>query len=96
MRASGTAAATASTIASAAQQMSMSFGVASASLAAAFFIPEDARHSPAGLIRGIHHAFLALGAFTIVSALMFRTLTSTDGDNVSRHRTTAPTVDAVE
>jgi len=80
----------ASTIASTAQQMSMSFGVAAASLAAALFIPPHARGSAAGLIRGIHHALLVLGAFTVVSALVFSGLTSTDGDNVSRHSDALP------
>jgi EmrB/QacA subfamily drug resistance transporter len=80
----------ASTIASTAQQMSMSFGVAAASLTAALFIPVDARRTVAGLIHGIHHAFLALGALTAVSALLFGRLTSTDGDNVSRHKRAVP------
>jgi EmrB/QacA subfamily drug resistance transporter len=80
----------ASTIASTSQQMSMSFGVAAASLAAALFIPRGAGSSAAGLIHGIHHAFLALGAFTVVSALLFRELTSTDGDNISQHKVAVP------
>jgi hypothetical protein len=41
-------------------------------------------------VRGIHHAFLALGAFTVVSALLFGGLTSTDGDNLSRHKVALP------
>ena len=75
----------ASTIASTMQQMSMSFGVATASLAAAFFIP-DRRHSDASqMIHGIHDAFLVLGTLTILSCLVFRELKKEDGDNVSRH-----------
>jgi len=76
----------ASTLASTAQQMSMSFGVAAASLAAALFVPGRAQANPAALVHGIHLAFLALGGFTAVSALLFRGLTSTDGDNISQHK----------
>ncbi|HEY2730630.1 MAG TPA: DHA2 family efflux MFS transporter permease subunit [Polyangia bacterium] len=80
----------ASTLASAAQQMSMSFGVAAASLAAALFIPPRARGSVTGLVHGIHLAFLTLGALTASSALLFRGLTNTDGDNVSQHKIPEP------
>src|ERR1700690_3891148 len=55
----------ASTIASTMQQMSVSFGVASASLATAFFIPDRFHASPAEMIHGIHRAFLVLGGLTI-------------------------------
>jgi EmrB/QacA subfamily drug resistance transporter len=80
----------ASTIASTAQQMSLSFGVAAASLAAALFIPRGARGDAHALVRGIHHAFAVLGAFTVLTALLFRGLTSTDGDNVSQHAVAEP------
>jgi EmrB/QacA subfamily drug resistance transporter len=80
----------ANTLASTAQQMSMSFGVASASLAAALFVPHGEGWSPAALVRGIHHAFVALGAFTVVSALVFVGLKSGDGASVSRHRDEVP------
>ncbi|HSZ80801.1 MAG TPA: DHA2 family efflux MFS transporter permease subunit [Polyangia bacterium] len=76
----------ASTISSAAQQMSMSFGVAAASLTAALFIPGHAAGDAAAFVHGIHRAFVALGVFTILSALVFRGLTSTDGDAVSQHK----------
>ena len=75
----------ASTLASTAQQMSMSFGVAAASLVAAVFVPRGAGSSAPALVRGIHHAFLALGAFTVVSALIFRQLSPTDGTSMTRH-----------
>ena len=80
----------ASTIASATQQMSMSFGVASASLVVAIFIPERARDDPAEVVHGIHQALVALGALTIFSTLLFRRLKPTDGDNVSRHKAETP------
>lgn len=76
----------ASTIASTLQQMSMSFGVAAASLATALFIPDRYHTDPAQMIRGVHKAFVALGLLTILSAAVFRELRPTDGHNVSRHK----------
>jgi MFS family permease len=76
----------ASSIASTMQQMSISFGVASAGLATAFFIPNRSRSSPAEMIHGIHKAFLVLGGFTIFSSIIFHRLKSGDGDNVSQHK----------
>jgi hypothetical protein len=78
----------ASTTASTGQQMSISFGVATASLAAAVFIPDHATADSARVVHGIHQALLALGALTALSALLFRTLRSTDGELVSQHRQT--------
>ena len=75
----------ASTIASTAQQMAISFGVATASLATAFFIPNRFHSSPPEMIHGIHKAFLVLGALTIFSTLIFSDLRSGDGDSVSQH-----------
>ena len=83
--------ASASTIASTAQQMSLSFGVASASLVTAVFIPDRFRTTPTEMIHGIHHAFLVLGALTIISTLVFRELRSNDGSSVSQHRAVLPT-----
>ncbi len=76
----------ASSIASTMQQMSISFGVATASLATAFFIPDRASSSAPEMIHGIHHAFLVLGLLTILSTLVFSGLKSGDGDNVSQQR----------
>ncbi len=76
----------ASTIASTMQQMAISFGVATASLATAFFIP-DRFHSNAGeMIQGVHKAFVVLGGLTILSTLIFSGLKSSDGDAVSLHK----------
>jgi EmrB/QacA subfamily drug resistance transporter len=69
----------ASSIASTGQQMSMSFGVAAAGLTTAIFIPDRFRSNPAEMIHGIHEAFLLLGAFTVLSTLLFRRLQSSDG-----------------
>jgi glycine/D-amino acid oxidase-like deaminating enzyme len=79
----------ASSIASTAQQMSLSFGVAAAGLATAFFVPDRVRSNPAELIHGLHQAFLVLGAFTVLSVVVFRRLTSSDGVNVSQHKVIA-------
>lgn len=77
----------ASTIASTMQQMSMSFGVASAGLATTFFIPAGAADNPLAMIHGIHKSLYALGAFTVFSTLVFRRLRKGDGDSVSRRET---------
>jgi EmrB/QacA subfamily drug resistance transporter len=76
----------ASTIASTMQQMSISFGVATASLATAFFIPDRFHTSAPEMIHGIHHAFLVLGGLTVLSAMVFRELKKEDGDTVSLHK----------
>jgi EmrB/QacA subfamily drug resistance transporter len=81
----------ASTIASTMQQMSMSFGVAAASLITAVFIPDRFRSEPPQLIHGIHLAFLVLGALTVLSAGIFGELQTEDGDSISQHKV-APAV----
>ena len=68
---SGEQASGASTIASTVQQMAVSFGVAAASLAAALFIPDHTRATPPEMIHGIHLALRVLGAWTIVSTIVF-------------------------
>ena len=73
----------AATIASTLQQMSLSFGVATASLLAAWLVPTGTGVASAELITGIHKAFLVLGALTIVSTLIFRSLKKDDGASVS-------------
>ena len=80
----------ASTIASTMQQMSISFGVASASLATAVFIPDRFHTSAPQLIHGIHQAFLVLGAMTVLSTIVFRSLKSDDGDGESQHKAVLP------
>jgi EmrB/QacA subfamily drug resistance transporter len=80
----------ASTIASTVQQMAVSFGVASASLAAALFIPDHTRASPPEMIHGIHLALRTLAAWTIVSTFVFGGLRASDGDAVSAHKAGLP------
>jgi EmrB/QacA subfamily drug resistance transporter len=73
----------ASTIASTMQQMSMSFGVAAASLTTALFIPDRFRADTPQLIHGIHLAFLVLGGLTVLSSVVFGELRQGDGDSLS-------------
>jgi EmrB/QacA subfamily drug resistance transporter len=73
----------ASTMSSTFQQMSMSFGVAAASIAAALFVPTQTAASASEMVRGVHMAFLALGTLTMLSALVFRGLQPDDGLSVS-------------
>jgi hypothetical protein len=80
----------ASTIASTAQQMSVSFGVAAASLVTALFVPDRFHADAPALMHGIHEAFLVLGAMTIISALVFSSLRSDDGSAVSQHKAILP------
>jgi EmrB/QacA subfamily drug resistance transporter len=80
----------ASSIASTVQQMAVSFGVATASLTAAFFIPDPARATPPEMIHGIHLALRALGAWTVVSTLVFAELKVSDGAAVSAHKDGVP------
>jgi MFS family permease len=86
----GEAASSASTIASTAQQLSLSFGVASASLVAALFVPDRFHTLAPEMIHGIHQAFLVLGVATIGSTIVFRGLKAQDGDSVSQHRVEVP------
>jgi EmrB/QacA subfamily drug resistance transporter len=80
----------ASTIASTVQQMAVSFGVAAASLTAALFIPDHTRATPPEMIHGIHLALRTLGAWTIVSTIVFSELKPHDGDAVSAHKAGVP------
>ncbi|HEY2676746.1 MAG TPA: DHA2 family efflux MFS transporter permease subunit [Steroidobacteraceae bacterium] len=80
----------ASTIASTIQQMAVSFGVATASLAAAFFIPDRLSATPSQMIHGIHLALLGLAALTAISTLVFARLRAQDGAAVSSHKSEVP------
>jgi EmrB/QacA subfamily drug resistance transporter len=82
-------ASSASSIASTTQQMSISFGVATAGLATAFFVPST-HSNPTEMIHGIHEALIALGILTVLSTIVFRSLKSGDGDDVSLHKVLHP------
>jgi hypothetical protein len=57
--------------------------VAAAGLATAFFVPSNGQSAPTEMINGIHKALVGLGAMTIVSTIVFRSLKRGDGDAVS-------------
>ena len=76
----------ASSIASTAQQMSISFEVAAAGLTTAFFIPDRFHSNPSEMIHGIHEAFVFLGGLTIFSTIVFYRLKHGDGDDVSQQK----------
>jgi hypothetical protein len=80
----------ASTIASTVQQLAVSFGIATASLAAALFIPDRLRVTAPQLLHGIHLAFLSVATLTIVSTVVFSRLRAQDGAAVSRHKSAVP------
>jgi EmrB/QacA subfamily drug resistance transporter len=80
----------ASSIASTMQQMSISFGVATAGLATAFFVPHSGQSAPTEMIHGIHKALVALGVLTMVSTIVFRSLKRGDGDSVSHQKILHP------
>lgn len=75
----------ASTIASTAQQLSISFGIAFASLVTAWFLGGIDHSNSILIVPALHRAFLLLGGVSIVSALTFLSLESGDGGNVSGH-----------
>src|SRR3984893_9219339 len=82
----------ASTIASTVQQLAVSFGIATASLAAALFIPDRVRATAAQMIHGVHLALICLAALTIASTIVFVRLRAQDGAAVSRHKAQVPTL----
>jgi EmrB/QacA subfamily drug resistance transporter len=73
----------AGSLASTAQQLSLSFGVATASLVAAWFLGHAGQ---AGTVDALHHAFLTMGLFTLLSSLVFATLKREDGGRVSNYQ----------
>jgi hypothetical protein len=64
-------------------------------LTTAFFIPDLHAIAPE-MIHGIREAFLVLGAWTILSAIVFRELKTEDGDLVSMHKMLPRSVDDTE
>ena len=74
----------ASTIASTLQQMSMSFGLAFGSMVTAWYLGDLPQSDRMALTSALHHAFVTLGALTILSSVAFWTLRPEDGESVSR------------
>jgi EmrB/QacA subfamily drug resistance transporter len=74
----------ATSIASTMQQLSLSFGLASASLVAAWYLGDVPQTDAVAVQSALHKTFLTVGAVTMLSSLAFWTLKPGDGDNVSR------------
>ena len=74
----------ASTIASTLQQMSLSFGLATASLITIFYLAELPQSDHLAVTRALHHGFLTLAVITLVSSLSFWALHPDDGESVSK------------
>jgi EmrB/QacA subfamily drug resistance transporter len=84
----------ANSIASTAQMMSLSFGVAFASLVAAWFIGHTPQADTGKFIEGLHRSCLALGTVTVLSSLIFWRLRPNDGNNVSNRPGTPEAAEA--
>ncbi len=80
----------ASTIASTGQQLSISFGIAFASLVTAWFLGGIDRSNAAVIVPALHKAYLLLGSVSVLSAATFLALRRDDGSNVSGHRQAEP------
>jgi MFS family permease len=76
----------ASSITSTVQQMAISFGIATASLLAAVFVPDRFHTGAPEMVAGIHKALLILGGWTIFSSIIFSELRKEDGDTLSLHK----------
>jgi EmrB/QacA subfamily drug resistance transporter len=75
----------AGSISSTAQQMALSFGVAAASLLAAWFLGASERSDPGRMIAAIHETFWTLAGVTIVAATLFAPLHPDDGRSISHY-----------
>ncbi len=76
----------ASSISSTVQQLSLSFGIAAASLVTALFVPDRFHASAPEMIQGIHRAFLVIGAWMMLTAVTFVRLRNSDGAAVSQYQ----------
>lgn len=74
----------ASTIASSLQQLSVSFGLAFASIVAGWYLGDLPQSDRVAVSNALHHAFLTLGGLTLISSLSFWSLKKHDGDSVSK------------
>lgn len=80
----------ASTMASTMQQMSLSFGLACASLVTGFYLADLPQTDHVVVTAALHHAFLTLSGLTLLSSLSFWTLRAHDGESVSRGTASQP------
>jgi len=75
----------ASSISATAQQMSLSFGVATASLLTAWYLGTKDSAGSTEIVLALHRAFLTLGVFTLLSSAVFAALHRDDGKSVSHY-----------
>jgi EmrB/QacA subfamily drug resistance transporter len=80
----------AGSIASTAQQLSLSFGVAIGSLVAAWFLGHIDQTNALVAIPALHKAFFTLGLITVVSSAAFLGLHPQDGNNISNRQPLPP------
>lgn len=73
----------ASTIASSLQQLSISFGLALASIIAGWYLGLVSQTNQATVTTALHYAFITLGCLTILSSASFWSLRRNDGDSIS-------------
>jgi MFS family permease len=73
----------AGSIASTAQQMSLSFGVAFGALLTGWFLGPVDQSDASQTIPALHKAFATMGTLTFLASLAFWSLRSSDGNNVS-------------
>lgn len=74
----------ASTIASSMQQLSMSFGLACATLIAGWYLGDLSQSDREAVTHALHSALLTLGGMTMLSSLSFWALRADDGQEVTR------------
>ncbi|MEO6993927.1 MAG: DHA2 family efflux MFS transporter permease subunit, partial [Lacunisphaera sp.] len=84
----------ASSIASTAQMMALSFGVAFASLVAGWFLGKIPQSDAVNFVHALHYTYLTMGSVAIVSSLIFWRLRPNDGNNVSNRPSTPESVEA--
>lgn len=80
----------ASTMASVMQQMSLSFGLACASLVTGFYLADLPQTDHVAVTAALHLAFLTLAGLTLLSSLSFWTLRQHDGESVSKGMVSKP------
>ena len=80
----------ASTIASSMQQLSLSFGLAGASLIAGWYLGDLPQTDRLAVTHALHGVFLTVGALTFVSSAAFWSLRVRDGESVSGSGRQAP------
>ena len=84
----------ANSIASTAQMMALSFGVAFSSLLAGWFIGQVPQTDTIHFVRALHYSYVTLGVLTIVSSLTYWRLRSNDGNTVSNRPSTPEAAEA--